>query len=156
MQISDDQLPAKIPKVSYGEHQLKWLLDTGAGFHVMTEGVWKSLGSPPLRSSSARLRGADGNDLDAIGILRVRGFAGPHRFQFDAVGSRSGSKVVSKRLTGSIKLHRELGREVLNMTVRKAHEIQALTTGQLQKEVEYVRAEIESIRAGRQNDANEA
>ena len=62
-----------------------WLFDTGADTHVMPKSVWEQLGEPTLQTTNVTLRGANGQDLGAMGDVQVRGFIGKIKVQFKVV-----------------------------------------------------------------------
>ena len=51
-----------------------WLFDTGTDAHVMPKCVWEQFGEPTLQTTNVSLRGATGQDLEAMGEVQVRGF----------------------------------------------------------------------------------
>ena len=65
-----------------------WLFGTGADAHVMPKHVWEQLGELTLQPTSVTLKGANGQDLGAIGEVLVRGFDGRVKVQFKAVVAR--------------------------------------------------------------------
>ena len=54
--------------------QTTWLFDTEADAHVMPKFEWEQLGEPTLQTTRETLRGANGQDLGAVGVLPVRKF----------------------------------------------------------------------------------
>ncbi len=56
-------------RIVNGEYsiQAKALMDTGAGPNVMTEGLWRKLGSPSLQQYDAQLYAADTSSIDVLG-----------------------------------------------------------------------------------------
>ena len=59
-----------------------WLFDTGADERV------GAVGEPSLQTTTAKLKGANGQDLGAMGEVQVRGVIGKIRVQFTAVVAR--------------------------------------------------------------------
>ena len=51
-----------------------WLFDSEADAHVMPKHVWEQLGEPSLQTRRITQRGANGQDLGAMGEAQVRGF----------------------------------------------------------------------------------
>ncbi len=49
----------------------EWLLDTGADVHVMTMVEWRRLGEPMLTETKVKLTKASGEDLGALGTVKV-------------------------------------------------------------------------------------
>ena len=70
------------------EHETIWLFDTRADAHVMPKHVWEQLGEPSLLTTGVTLRGANEQDLGAMGEVQVRGFIGKNQSSFTAVVAR--------------------------------------------------------------------
>ena len=68
--------------------QTTWLFDTEADAHVMPKFEWEQLGEPTLQTTRETLRGANGQDLGAMGALPVRGFIRKIKVLFTAVVAR--------------------------------------------------------------------
>ena len=90
-----------------------WLFNTGADANVMPKCVWEQLGEPAQQTTSVTLRGANGQDLGAMGEVQARGFIGKIKVQFTAVVARdarrcllSGPQLRTKGYTFSLN-HRE-------------------------------------------------
>ena len=62
-----------------------WLFNTGADAHVMPKYVWEQFRAPALQTTRVTLRGANGQDLGAVGELHVRSFIGKIKVQFTVV-----------------------------------------------------------------------
>ena len=71
-----------------------WLFDTGADAHVMPKHVWEQLGEPSLQTTRVTLRGANGQDIGAMGEVHVRSFIGKIEDQFTAVVARDGRRCI--------------------------------------------------------------
>ena len=65
-----------------------YLFDTGADTHVMPKCVWEQLGEPALQTTNVTLRGANGQDLGAMGEVQVRGLIDKIKVHFKAVVAR--------------------------------------------------------------------
>ena len=83
-----------------------WLFDKGVDGHVMPKHVWEQLGEPLLQTTRVTLRGANGQDLGAMGEVQVRRFVGKTKVQFTAVVARdarrclpSGTQLRTKEYT---------------------------------------------------------
>ena len=70
------------------QEQTIWLFDTGAEAHVMAKHVWEQLGELTLQTTRVTMRGANRQDLGAMGELQVRGVIGQIKVQFTAVVAR--------------------------------------------------------------------
>ncbi len=62
-----------------------WLLDLGADVHVMTIDEWERLEKPELIESNVVWKTASGEDLEAVGKIKVRGFLAGERVEFQAI-----------------------------------------------------------------------
>ena len=58
---------------------------TGVDAHMMRKDLWEQLGEPTLQTPRVTLRGANGEDLRAMGELLVRCFIGKIKVQSTAV-----------------------------------------------------------------------
>ena len=65
-----------------------WLFATRADTHVMPKCVWEQLREPALQTTNVTLRGANEQDLGAMGEVQVRGFVEKIKVQFKAVVAR--------------------------------------------------------------------
>ena len=65
-----------------------WLFDTGADAHVYAEVCVGTVGRICTANKNVTLRGANEQDLGAMGEVQVRGFIGKIRVQFTAVVAR--------------------------------------------------------------------
>ena len=65
-----------------------WLFATGADVHVMPKHVWEQLGELSMQTTRVSLRGANGQDLGAIGEVQVKDFIGKIKVQFTAAVAR--------------------------------------------------------------------
>ncbi len=63
----------------------EWLLDTSADGHVMTMVEWRRLGQPMLTETKVKLMTASGEDLGALGTVKVRAWLNGHQVEFEAV-----------------------------------------------------------------------
>ena len=70
----------------------KWLLDTEADFQVMTMVEWRRLGEPMLTETKVKLTTASGEDLGALGTVKVRGCLKGQRVDFEAVVATKAQK----------------------------------------------------------------
>ena len=82
------------------------LFDTGTDAHVMPKCVWEQFGEPTLQTTNVSLRGANGQDLGAMGEVQVGCFIGKIKVQFTAVAARDarrcllgGTKLRTKEYT---------------------------------------------------------
>ena len=62
--------------VKYGDDTYEvliseWLLDTGADVHVTTLAEWRRLAQPTVTETKVKLTTASGEDLGAIGTVRI-------------------------------------------------------------------------------------
>ena len=84
--------------------QTTWLFDTEADEHVMPKYEWEQLGEPTLRTTRVTLRGANGQDLGAMGVLPVRKFHSENQSSVHSSGCTrrcllSGTQVRAKGYT---------------------------------------------------------
>ncbi len=89
---------------AYEQMRSVWLLDSGADVHVMTKEEWERFGRPKLVESGVALKTASGEDLEAIGKIRVRGFLDGQRVELEAILATK----VQRCLLSGIKLRRRV------------------------------------------------
>ena len=73
-----------------------WLFDTGADAQLMPQHVCSQQGEPKLQEKTMMLRGANGQDLGALGTLMVRSFLGLVNVQFSDCGCERRKTMSSK------------------------------------------------------------
>ena len=78
----------------------EWLLDTRADVHVITLAEWRRLGQPTVTETKVKLTTASGEDLGAVGTVRIRGHLEGHKVEFEAVVATK----VKKCLLSGVKL----------------------------------------------------
>ena len=154
-----------------------WLFDTGADAHVMPK--WEQLGEPTLQSTCVTLKGANGQDLGAIGEVLVNGFIGKVKVHFKAVVARdvrrcllSGTQLRAKGSTfrlnekgsflaqpkseGKIKKSREGNRDTFKIVcMLKPRDVQSVTSLMLKRELEHVRRELRNLKTGQHENKQE-
>ncbi len=157
---------------SGGYEQMKyvWLLDSGADVHVLTIGAWEGCGKPRLIESDVALKAASGEDLGAIGKIKVRGFLDGqraeletaqatkvHRCLLSGIKLREGGYSVTMAGDGSylekddkrLHLARDGKRDVVNFAVyKKVKQANVVTAKGLQREVSKVKGDVGTMRMG--------
>ena len=142
-----------------------WLLDTRAVTHVMPKCLWEQLGEPALQTTNVTLRGANGQDLGAVGEVQVRDFIEKRQVQFKTVVARDarrcllrgrqlrthghtftlseqGSFLTQSKGGQRVQMTRGGNRETLNMVCfLKPRDTQSGTSLMLKRELDNVRRE---------------
>ena len=145
-----------------------WLLDTGADVHVMPAAEWRRLGCPALETTSVVLGSASGENLEAIGALKVRAWADDQKVELDVIVAErvkrcllSGTRLRTKgyKLSLStesflekngkrVQLRREGARDVLRLRILRKADASVVTMSGLRREVSKVKKEIKNMRTG--------
>ena len=154
-----------------------WLCDTGADAHVMPVHVREQLGDPSLQTTQVALRGANGQDLGAMGEVQVKGFFGKIKVQFTAVVARDarrcllsgtqlrtkgntlnqhGSFLVQPNGSKKVTMSREGNSDTLKVVcLLKPRDAQSVTSLMLKRELENVRRELRKLETGQHENKRE-